>query len=202
MLLTVGCPEFEYDGHPNRNALTGRSATLIAELRKGAVETLAAACDTRTTHERLFQGLTPVGYEYYAGHYRGEDYTCLRDYEVRIPGDPLVGDPPNAVAFHLQQLSEIITTGLGALDSASQDPRIPDHHKLYYVVAFMCRVFVEFLRIHPYANGNGHAARFISWAILGRYAYWPNAWPIEPRPSFSRVLNFHRTIPSWQASTA
>jgi Fic family protein len=45
-----------------------------------------------------------------------------------------------------------------------------------------CRVFEVFLRIHPYANGNGHAARFLIWCLLSRYGYWPKGWPIEPRP--------------------
>jgi Fic family protein len=50
------------------------------------------------------------------------------------------------------------------------------------VVVVACMVFELFLRIHPYANGNGHAARFCTWAILGAFGYWPERWPIEPRP--------------------
>jgi hypothetical protein len=31
-------------------------------------------------------------------------------------------------------------------------------------------------------NGNGHAARFVLWTILGRYGYWPERWRVDPRP--------------------
>jgi Fic family protein len=55
--------------------------------------------------------------------------------------------------------------------------------KLTYAITFACRVFEEFLRIHPYANGNGHIARFLIWVILGYCGYWPNNWRIEPRPN-------------------
>ena len=60
--------------------------------------------------------------------------------------------------------------------------QLSDEDKALYTVMFACRVFEIFLRVHPYANGNGHVARFLIWSILGRYDYWPQQWPIEPRP--------------------
>jgi len=69
-----------------------------------------------------------------------------------------------------------------ALDGAHKLPNahLPREQKLAYAVIFACSIFVTFLQIHPYANGNGHAARLVVWAILGRYGYWPKSWPIEP----------------------
>src|SRR5437879_5952982 len=69
-----------------------------------------------------------------------------------------------------------------------------DFEKL--LVAFVCAVFSDFLKIHPYANGNGHAARFIAWALLGRYRLWPTTWPIHPRmpdPGYTQMLRDYRT---------
>lgn len=52
---------------------------------------------------------------------------------------------------------------------------------LLQIVEFACEAHETFLRIHPYANGNGHLARTIVWMILARYGFWPKDWPVEPR---------------------
>jgi Fic family protein len=83
------------------------------------------------------------------------------------------------VAFALAGINNAILAGLIALDS---DTLFTAKEKLHYVVALASRAFVEFLTVHPYANGNGHAARLIVWSILGRYGYWPDRWTVEPRP--------------------
>jgi len=44
-------------------------------------------------------------------------------------------------------------------------------------------VFVYFLEIHPYANGNGHLARFFLIGYLARYGVFLARWPMHPRPS-------------------
>jgi Fic family protein len=67
--------------------------------------------------------------------------------------------------------------------------------EVLHVVGIACQVFDLFLQVHPYANGNGHVARFIMWALLGRYGFWPVRWPIEPRlkdPEYISMLLRHR----------
>jgi Fic family protein len=84
-----------------------------------------------------------------------------------------------------------------ALDTASQ---LPDAHvsktqKVMYIVAATCSIFVEFLRIHPHANGNGHIARFIVISFLGRYELWPRQWPLDerpPDPPYSSLIKRYR----------
>jgi len=84
----------------------------------------------------------------------------------------------------MDTLARDISRGAAALDTAHGLPnaQVPPDQKLLYVVVFACRVFVEFLTIHPYADGNGHAARFVIWSLLGRYGYWPRRWTVDPRP--------------------
>lgn len=74
---------------------------------------------------------------------------------------------------------------LAALDAAHALPNAQNPPALNFAttLAVACRTLEWFLRIHPYANGNGHAARIIVIAMLGRYGYWPSNWTIEPRPS-------------------
>ena len=181
---TSCCPEFEYETHPRRGQLKSRIASVLVSLRRGQVNIVNSCQDTRSFHRYFFSDFTPPALEYYAGHYRGEDFICLRSYNVAISGDPRVGAPAPAVAEEMSRAAEIIRSGLAALDTARLLPstQIEPHIKLLYSVIFACRVFELVLRIHPYANGNGHMARLLIWMILGQYGYWPKRWPIEPRP--------------------
>ncbi len=68
----------------------------MRELNSGQL--LEIGKDGRPVRERYFSGVAPMECEYYAGHYRGENYPCLKDCRVQIASDPLVGHPPNRVA--------------------------------------------------------------------------------------------------------
>jgi hypothetical protein len=85
----------------------------------------------------------------------------------------------------MKGIAQWVGNSLKALDEGCRvpDAQMPKEQKVLFVVAFACKVFELFLRVHPYANGNGHAARFLTWSILGRYGYWPRQWPIHPRPN-------------------
>jgi len=184
------CPIFDYESHPQRQTIlpTRVSAVLVA-LVTGAVDSRATTVETRPLHSYLFSQLTPAQHDYFAGHYRGEPFRCLRHYEVGIPRDPRVGVPAAAVAYWLGQLTSVIQTGLDAFDS---DFTLSRRDRLRYLIVFACRVFELFLRIHPYANGNGHAARFIVWCVLGRYGHWPRRWSVEPKPPDPPYSDFIR----------
>jgi fido (protein-threonine AMPylation protein) len=177
------CPSWEYANHAKRASLKARVFEVIQSLLDGTTNPLSVAVDSREVHRRLFLELTPPGYEYFAGHYRGEEFRCLLFYRVAIQGDPRVGASPSWVAFYLAQMNSEILSGLAALDSMDSNDR------LRYLVALASCAFVDFLTIHPYANGNGHAARLIVWSILGRYGYWPHRWSVEPRPPDPRYLD-------------
>jgi hypothetical protein len=178
----LDCPEFEYEhvnGH--RAVLADRVAQLLVRLRRGQVDTRSSARDTRPAHAGVFATLTPTNVPQYAGHYRGENLPCLKDYTVGVQGDPRVGFPPDRVLASMQGFSADVGAALNALDAA-KDMRAPEAQKLNCIVVVACRLLERFLAIHPYANGNGHMGRFIVWLVLGRYDYWPYEWPVEPRP--------------------
>jgi len=177
----LDCPEWEYAKEPDwQGVLSQRVPEVLTDLATQKLDTLSVALDTRGVHRRVFQELTPSGYGYYAGHYRGERFRCLRFYPVGIRGDPRVGARPESVAFLLRELSAVMRSGLMALD---ENVLLTREQRLRYLIALTCRAFVEFLTVHPYANGNGHAGRFIVWSMLGRYGHWPRHWPVHPRPA-------------------
>jgi fido (protein-threonine AMPylation protein) len=183
------CPDWEYERIPDyRRTLAPRVGHRALALRSGQRDTMDCASDTRPDHRVLYEGLTPYACSYFAGNYRGSNHRCLKRYEVGVPGDPRVGFPPSQVADTMDSFSQEIRAGLGGIDAAAELPlvQLPEEDRLINLVRFACHVFEYFLRVHPYANGNGHSARLILWAILGRYGYWPTRFSIEPRPADQR----------------
>lgn len=185
--MSVRCPAWEYAEHPHRTSLLTRNVKqLLIQLRTGQLDTIQAALDTRPIHQHLFAELTPPDYAYFAGHYRGENFPCLKHCRSGVTGDERVGVNATIVAGRMAQLAERIRYGVSILDNARSLTPV-DH--LLNAVALSCQIFDEFLRIHPYLNGNGHVARFVLWALLGRYNYWPHRFPIEPRPNHPIYLD-------------
>lgn len=181
------CVPWEYADRPKREViLQERTLDILVQLERNTIDTLESAADTRPIHGYLFSLLTPREQIYYAGHYRGEEFRCLKNYPVGIEGEPDIGLHPSRVVETMDKIALRIRQGMKALDTTHQlpDSHISPEDKLLNTVVFACRVFDAFLRVHPYANGNGHAARFIVWAILGRYGYWPTRFTIEPRPNY------------------
>jgi hypothetical protein len=82
----------------------------------------------------------------------------------------------------MRELSSAIEQCLAALDAAKGAPEFTPNQKLGNAICVAARVFEHFLCVHPYANGNGHAARLALIAILGRCGFWTTRFPIEPRP--------------------
>src|SRR5215813_5351575 len=180
------CPHvWEYEHNPRRGELATRAAALLLSLRRKQLDSAALAADSRPVHHRLFQNLTPAGCEYFAGHYRGEDFRCLRYCPVGIAGDPRVGAAPETVLEQMARLAKSTQEAIVALNQLARPP----HERLVAAVALACQILELALRIHPYVNGNGHAARFILLAILGRYDYWPARWTTDPRPGHPDYVN-------------
>lgn len=177
------CPTWEYSEHPRKaDILFPAVSNVLLQIGNRLLD-IKPILDTRPIHKQFFENLTPPGFDYFAGNYRGEDYRCLLHYKVGIRSDPRVGFPPENVDEGMFQLSIRIERGLRALDNAmGNSAEIENGQKVLLLVAFACHVFVKFLLIHPYANGNGHIARFIVWLIFRRYGMWPKRWSIEPRP--------------------
>lgn len=158
------CPAWEYKNHANYGTLATRCRGILVSLRTGAVKIDRGLRDTRPFHETMFTGLTPDKCDYFAGHYRGEPYRCLQYLFVMIASDPRVGTPPAFVAMDLANFADnILRPGLSALNAAFgiPDSRLPPEDKLLYLVTYASRALVEFLRIHPYANGNESWPRLI-----------------------------------------
>src|SRR5580658_9409020 len=172
------CPFFEYDRHHKcEQVLRSEVPKILGELRRNILKTEQVAGDSRAIHGRVFSSLTPPGFSYFAGHFRGEDFRCLKYYTVGVMGDPRVGHAPETVNAAMEALIYRVRSGLAKIDTLTDSLA-----QFTYSIRLACNVFELLLLIHPYGNGNGHMARFAVWAILGRYGHWPESWPVEPRP--------------------
>jgi len=194
-MLLVDCPWWEYDDHPKSKIILPTKCTeWLVLLRSGALKPKELSCDTRAAHEYIFNELTPTECEYFAGHYRGEKYLCLEFCSVQIPSDPRVGTAPAAVMSTMEQLKETIESGMAVIDEAYKVPnaQLPQWQKILYLVTFSTKILVEFLRIHPYANGNGHMARFIIFTLLAQHDIWPKKWPFEESPPYYDLISDYR----------
>ena len=152
------------------------------DLAHERVDPRSTAADSRHIHRRLFKDLTPSECAYFAGHYRGSDYPCLRAYDVTVGGSETAPAPHVSSAMEL--LASRVMAILACLRAGDETPHslLSKEQKLLYNVVLAAEVHAEFLRIHPYVNGNGHIGRFIVWCILGTFGYWPRDWPFDDHP--------------------
>lgn len=195
----IVCPSWEYENVSGYDTiLKARTASAYLVVRQASPEEkIRIARDTRKFHNGYFVGLTPNGFEYYAGGYRGQDPFCLRTYEVRINSDPLVGHAAATVPIEMIDLSERISTAVRDLDFLWEvnSVLVSKEEKLIRVFEVISAIFVYFLEIHPYANGNGHAGRILVVALLARYNVYLTKWSLHPRPSdsnYSVAIAAHR----------
>jgi fido (protein-threonine AMPylation protein) len=144
-------------------------------LAAGTINAVATALDPRPIHARMFGGMTDPGDEYFTGHYRGEDFPNLRYYNVMVQGYPEVGvhftQVEQAMKSFYQGLSDAFSQNSGG---SSTDPKV-----LFQRIGSACAALAEFLRVHPFADGNGHAGRYIVWAFLVRFGIYPRSWPLN-----------------------
>jgi hypothetical protein len=123
----------------------------------------------------------------YLGEPRGSANPDLGDYEVELV-NPLTGDllaqgvPAREVARELVGFETAIRTAVANLDAVIPEGQPPaTTPEVLAVVELAAIVHAEWVRIHPYANGNGRVARtWANWVAM-RYGLPPFV-RIKPRP--------------------
>lgn len=135
-----------------------------------------------TWHARLMQGLD-VPNPNWVGTYRGS--LGQETIEVRI-GD-LWGTPANEVADAVARFETILEQVFADLDAElprsliNQPQFTHSADQLFKVIELCAWAHAEWVRIHPFANGNGRIARIWANYIALRYGL-PAFVRIRPRP--------------------
>ena len=132
--------------------------------------------DARRWHRDSMAGLD-VPDEKYRGRFRGEP--GLETTRVRV-GDR-EGVAPADVSGALAAFEEILQRAVSVLDARYPTGRGLDGDGLAAVIDLCAWAHAEWIRIHPFANGNGRTARIWANALLMRYGL-PPAVRLRPRP--------------------
>lgn len=134
-------------------------------------------------HRELYDGIARP-FHYYAGEVRDSDanFPDLIGYEVQVGG--ILGVLSAQVPQALQRFEQGAQTAASRLDgaiAAGADPSSMMPIELHGALTFCAVLHGNWVRIHPFANGNGRSARlWANWAAL-RYGLPPFV-TIKPRP--------------------
>jgi hypothetical protein len=124
----------------------------------------------------MMHRLTPPKPEY-AGRFRGErDLECC---EVQIGN--YYGVQSDRVAAALMSFERTLQSAVEALDELIDPGDDLSVDQLASVIDLCAWVHAEWLRIHPFANGNGRTGRLWSNYIAMRYGL-PDFVRLRPRP--------------------
>jgi hypothetical protein len=142
-----------------------------------AVRAEPTADMARQWQSRLMKGLrVPDGR--YVGAFRGEP--GLENVEVRVGASD--GAPARHVAEHLERFLSTLAAALDALDARIPTGGIPRSEDELTAVLDVCAwAHAEWVRIHPFANGNGRTARLWANCVAMRYGLPPFV-RLRPRP--------------------
>jgi fido (protein-threonine AMPylation protein) len=192
-------PSWHEDDPRNLSRIQRNAAQLIMELRSSAAQrTVLTPDELCRWHARLHAGCeVPVAG--YVGHFRGDPAVKeLIDYEVGL-GPALKDGNPEKMGVWAQRVSDemaAVLTGLNAVFS-DLDARLPvgkspsTADQILQVISFAALAHGEFLRVHPFANGNGRIARLLVAFICLRYGL-PMFLHIKPRPESDDYLRASR----------
>ena len=98
-------------------------------------------------------------------------------------------------AYHveLESFMETLESKFKELQAAKKNKKIEKRALFIYQLGEIAAAFyVLFLVIHPYANGNGHIARWIVWMMLIRSKHHPQTWPLNSRPPTDDLIRLYR----------
>lgn len=132
-------------------------------------------------HRGLYDGI-PLPASYYAGEVRDSDvqFPELVGYEVSVgllPGAPSADVLPELANFERQ--AQIAVGRVDSVIPVGAKPATPP--ELGGVITLCALMHGEWVRIHPFANGNGRTARlWANWTAV-RYGLPPFV-TIKPRP--------------------
>ncbi|WP_050603695.1 Fic family protein [Ruegeria sp. 6PALISEP08] len=129
-------------------------------------------------HRIMMRGLTTRNVAY-VGAFRGEP--GLENVHVRVGN--LEGTDPSLVGNQVKSYFDRLNRALNALDGKIPRASRPQNTDELNAVLQLCAwAHAEWIRIHPFANGNGRTARFLANCIAQRYMLPPFV-RVRPRPA-------------------
>ena len=158
--------------------LTDNLNRLAEELgRQASTRTSLTLEMAKTWHAEIMAGLDVPNADL-VGSFRGEPGAET----VGVGIGPYEGVPPNQVNGELEAFQSHLTAVVEYLDEQVPAGTLPDSDSLDAVLDVCGWVHAEWVRIHPFANGNGRTARVWTNVIAMRYGLPPFV-RLRPRPA-------------------
>ncbi|MGZ4844962.1 MAG: Fic family protein [Candidatus Angelobacter sp.] len=169
-------PDWDKDSPQLRANLAQILAEIAAAAQQREKPTVEAA---RRWQAIAMQGLE-VSDPRFVGAFRGEP--GLEYIAVRIGAN--YGVDPADVAESLKQFEAKLQMLVAELDSMLPPGEEPDIDQLAAIIDLCAWAHSEWVRIHPFANGNGRTARLWANSLAMRYGL-PPFIRLRPRPNAS-----------------
>ncbi len=166
-------PDWDADSPILRSNLAHVEDRIRADAKARVKPDLAAA---RAWHVAMMKGLK-VPDPLFVGRFRGE--AGLEDTGVRV--GLLEGTHPDLVASELEAFESKLQRTVAALDARYPIADSLDLDGMDAVIELAAWAHSEWVRIHPFGNGNGRSARIWANLLLMRYGMRPVLRP-RPRP--------------------
>jgi len=157
----------------------------------------------RGWHSSIHEGTQHVPRAEYIGGFRGEGSLHLRNYGVAFGNNPATGgrfegSPPLRVAHHLAEFEREMNLALAKWDALIPTMAAATLSRMNIVIQDVARLYASWIRIHPFADGNGRTARVLVNWLMVRYGQ-PLILPGRPVADRDRLVA--ATTPAVPAST-
>jgi fido (protein-threonine AMPylation protein) len=180
--------------------VSGILRRVVDQARPPAAPTVAMA---QQWHRDLYDGIVlPVAY--YAGEVRDSDpeFPELIDYEVGVGRH--FGVPSRDVPVALVRFEHDLANAVTVADEQLLDLAGIEAAGAHMYVTLAAVAHGEWIRIHPFANGNGRTARLWTHWLAARYNL-PPLMRVKPRPNdraYTRAATAamegdHRPMRAW-----
>lgn len=166
-------PDWDADSQILRSNLARVEDSIRADVKARVKPSLAAA---RAWHVAMRKGLK-VPNPLFVGRFRGE--AGLEDVGVRV--GLLEGTHPDLVASELEVFESKLQRTCAALDARYPIADSLDLDGMDAVIELAAWAHSEWVRIHPFGNGNGRSARIWANLLLMHYGMRP-VLRLRPRP--------------------
>jgi hypothetical protein len=171
------------DGETTPEDIQRRTANLkgvLGKLIKHALSTGPLdASRVAQWHKDLLSGLSYATDVTWLGAYRGSDHPNLENLGVRV--GTVCGVSPHQVNEALVDFFEGLTARMSTLEVTIPVDRDKSKTQLRQIAELAGWAHGEWVRIHPFANGNGRTARLIANWVLSRFRLGPLVG-VRPRP--------------------
>jgi hypothetical protein len=180
--LSPACPDWNQDDPADLPRIIANVKALWPSIANDAVtRPLPALAIAEAWHRQIHDGVS-VPHPDYIGHIRDSDpqFPCLVDYEVAVGSARGVkaSDVPAELEAFIRATRQIVS----ALDTAVPPGTIARSRPEVQAIVRLCAYsHGEWIRIHPFANGNGRTARVWANWLAVRYGL-PAFVRIKPRP--------------------